>query len=209
MHRLSLSVLVLLALTFLVANPPLLGLSPLPVVLGRQSVVSTTSGQLPDFGLRFSEEKLKLGVGESSTIAINVYGINNFSGTVHLSASPHDSQNLSASPADWQTIGALSATVNPENVTVPGSSTLNVTSLYIGYFSVGVNASSGSLYHLYGFGVDTTATVSPRSRSPSILSLPLVLYGMLAAPILIIALGAIIVYLRKRTRSNPSSPATP
>jgi len=179
---------------FLSLNSPLVD-SPLTLVDGGQSVTfsaAATDGQLGDFGLRFAGANLTLAIGTQNSITIMIYGINNFSGDVHLSAKKF-------SPND-----ALSATVSPENVTVPGNSTLTVTGSVVGYFRVLVNATSGSLYHFY----TVQATVTANKPSQSTFSSLSLSYMILAASFLAVAIAGIVVYRRRRTFFGNSATAS-
>ena len=86
----------------------------------------------PDFTIS-APAGLTIHAGNPSTATINITAINRFDGIVHLSAS--------SSPS------GLSITINPVNMTGPGTATITMSSQSNNTYSLTITGSSGSLTH--------------------------------------------------------------
>lgn len=86
----------------------------------------------PDFTIS-APAGLTIHAGNPFTATINITGINRFDGTVHLSAA--------SSPS------GLSITINPVNVTGPGTAMITMSSQTNNTYSLTITGSSGSLTH--------------------------------------------------------------
>src|SRR6266567_990921 len=148
---------------------------------------SYESGLGPDFRLYLvgSHDNITLDVGQTSNMTVDVLAVNNFTGIVHLSVEPSV---------------ALSTTVTPDNVTVPGNFRLGVTASSPGYFSVELTASSESIYHTYR----VFAIASSPPASTWALGFRVILFGFLGGAIGVIGVAWAVV---RRRRSQPNPPA--
>jgi cyclophilin family peptidyl-prolyl cis-trans isomerase len=111
----------------------------LAVGVGYYVYASATAGK-PDFVVA-APIGVTIHAGTPTTSTINVTTVNQFSGTIHLTAI--------GSPG-------LTATISPSSLTGSGTATLTTSSPKNGSYTVTINATSGSLIH----------TVSPKVATP-------------------------------------------
>ena len=142
----------------------------------------------PDFALSASPSGLTIPDGGHQASRISVTSLNDFTGTVILAATPP---------------GGLSASLNPESVTVAANgtsySTLNVTvsaSAASGGYSVVLAGRNGTLFNHYSM-VTITVPSSP-SPSPSLLNIAILLGGVALAVVIV----TIAVYSQRRRTTN-------
>jgi cyclophilin family peptidyl-prolyl cis-trans isomerase len=101
---------------------------------------SGQSSNPPDFAIA-APLGVTIQAGQRTTSIVNVTSVNNFDGTVHLSATGST---------------GLTATISPDNITRSGTASLTMSATANGTYTVTVTGTSGSLTH----------SVSPRVATP-------------------------------------------
>ena len=122
--------------TYLVATVLII----LTVGIGYYVYASATAGK-PDFTIA-APIGVTIHAGTPTTSTINVTAVNQFSGTIILTAIPST---------------GLTATISPSSLTGSGTATLTTTSTKNGSYTVTINATSGGLTH----------TVTPKVATPA------------------------------------------
>ncbi len=162
--------------------------------LSHRITISVVVTPAQDFTLTMVSPSLSVQAGASTTTSMTITPQNGFTGTVGLTASAPNGLTVALNPTSLAGSGTFTVTITTDITLAAGS------------YNIIVTATKGSLSH--SETITVTVKAATVSHVPAVFGLdPTIFYTSLVAVVL--AVLAIIVFLRRRARPVPTSTTMP